>query len=165
MLHHFKLQLAHSAQQHVAAHLGLEDLDGTFFAQLGQALLQLFGTQRVLEHHGHEHFGREEGQAGVHQVDAAIGDGVAQLHAAMGGKAHDVTRVGFFHRLAALAHEGHHAGGAQLFAVRMTLSFMPGVYLPLAMRTKAMRSRWLASILACTLNTTPLNASSSGALP
>ena len=30
------------------------------------------------------------------------------------------------------------------------------------MRTKAMRSRWLASILACTLNTTPENALSSG---
>ena len=30
------------------------------------------------------------------------------------------------------------------------------------MRTKAMRSRWLASMLACTLNTTPQKASSSG---
>ena len=54
--------------------------------------------------------------------------------------------------------------GRSSLAVRMTLSFMPGVYLPEAMRTKAMRSRWLASILACTLNTTPLNAASSGCM-
>jgi len=48
VLHHFKLQLAHRAQQHVAAHLGLEHLDRTFFAQLGQALLQLLGAQAGL---------------------------------------------------------------------------------------------------------------------
>ena len=39
---------------------------------------------------------------------------------------------------------------------------MPGVYLPLATRTKAMRSRWLASMLACTLKTTPAKVLSSG---
>ena len=52
--------------------------------------------------------------------------------------------------------------GRSSFAVRMTLSFIPGVYFPEAIRTKAMRSRWLASILAWTLNTTPLKAWSSG---
>ena len=44
-----------------------------------------------------------------------FGDGVAQLHAAVGGKADDVARIGFLHGFAALAHEGDDAGGAQLF--------------------------------------------------
>ncbi|MNK26395.1 hypothetical protein D3C87_447290 [compost metagenome] len=52
--------------------------------------------------------------------------------------------------------------GRSSFAVRCTFSFMPGVYLPEAMRTKAMRSRWLASMLACTLKTTPAKSLSSG---
>ena len=57
------------------------------------------------------------------QVDAAVGNGVAQLHAAVGGKAHDVAGIGLFHRLAALAHKGHHAGGAQLFGGAHDLEF------------------------------------------
>jgi hypothetical protein len=57
--------------------------------------------------------GREEGQAGELQR-RAVGDGVAQLHAAVRGEADDVARVGLVHRFAALAHEGDHAGGAQL---------------------------------------------------
>ncbi|MNT45398.1 hypothetical protein D3C72_1819820 [compost metagenome] len=105
MLHHFKLQLAHRAQQHVAADIGPEDLDGTFFTQLHQALLQLFGTQWVLQHHGHEHFGCKERQARELQA-RAIGDGVAQLHAAMDGEADDVASVGLINRFAALGHEG-----------------------------------------------------------
>ena len=68
VLHHFELQLADGAQQHRAADLGAEHLDRAFFAELGQALLQLLGAQRVLQHHGHEEFGREEGQAGELQV-------------------------------------------------------------------------------------------------
>src|SRR3990167_151997 len=112
VLHHLELQLSHGAQQHVAARVGLENLDRAFLAQLGQALLQLLGAQRVFQHHGHEHFGREEGQAGELQA-GAVGDGVAQLHAAVRGEADDVAGVGFFDGLAALAHEGDHAGGAQ----------------------------------------------------
>jgi hypothetical protein len=115
VLHHLELQLAHGAQQHVAAGVGLEDLDGAFLAQLHQALLQLLGAQRVLQHHGHEQLGREEGQAGELQA-GAVGDGVAQLHAAVDGEADDVAGVGLVHRFAALAHEGHHAGRAQLLA-------------------------------------------------
>ena len=52
--------------------------------------------------------------------------------------------------------------GRSSLPVRCTFIFMPGVYLPLATRTKAMRSRWLASMLACTLNTTPEKPLSSG---
>ena len=83
--------------------------------QLRQALLQLLGAQRVLQHHRHEQLGRKKRQSGELQVDRAIGDGVAQLHAAVGGEAHNVARIGFVDGLAALAHEGHHAGRAQLF--------------------------------------------------
>ena len=115
MLHHFKLQLPHCAQEHIAAHLGLENLDRTFFAQLRQALLQLLGTQRVFEYHGHKHLGRKKRQAGVLQVDRAIGNRVAQLHPAVGGKAHNVAGISLFHCFAALAHKSYHAGGAQLF--------------------------------------------------
>ena len=75
----------------------------------------MLGAQRVFEHHRHKHLGRKKRQAGVLQVDRAVGNRVAQLHAAVGGKADDVTGIGFFHRLAALAHKGDHAGGAQLF--------------------------------------------------
>ena len=112
VLHHFKLQLANGTQQHVATGLGAKDLDRAFFAQLGQALLQLLGAQRVFQHHRHEHLRRKEGQAGELQSHAAVGDGVAQLHAAVGGKADDVTGISLFHRLAPLAHEGDHAGWA-----------------------------------------------------
>ena len=52
--------------------------------------------------------------------------------------------------------------GRNSLPVRCTFIFMPGVYLPEATRTKAMRSRWLLSILACTLNTTPEKFLSSG---
>ena len=41
---------------------------------------------------------------------------------------------------------------------------MPGLYWPDATRTNAMRSRWFASILACTLNTTPEKPASSGCM-
>ena len=114
MLYHLKLQLPHRAEQHIAAQFWPEHLDGTFLAKLCQTLLQLFGAKRVLQHHRHEHFRCKKGQAGVEQVHRAVGDGVTQLHTAVGGKAHDVTRVGLFHGLAALAHEGHHRRGAQL---------------------------------------------------
>ncbi|MPM42898.1 hypothetical protein SDC9_89570 [bioreactor metagenome] len=115
VLHHFKLQLADGAQQHVAAGFGLEDLDGAFFAQLHQALLKLLGAQGVLQHHGHEEFRCEEGQAGELQV-RPVGDGVAQLNTAMDGEADDVACVGFFHGFPALAHEGDDRGGAQFLA-------------------------------------------------
>ena len=52
--------------------------------------------------------------------------------------------------------------GRNSLAVRCTRIFMPGVNLPEATRTKAMRSRWLLSMLACTLKTTPEKPSSSG---
>jgi hypothetical protein len=68
VLHHFELQLADRAQQHRPADLGAEHLDRAFLAELGQALLQLLGAQRVLQHHHHEQLGREEGQAGVLQA-------------------------------------------------------------------------------------------------
>ena len=45
----------------------------------------------------------------------SVGDGVAKLHAAVGGKADDVARVGFIHSFAPLAQEGDYAGGAQFF--------------------------------------------------
>ena len=80
VLHHFKLQLAYSAQEHGAAGVGFEDLDGAFFAQLGQALLQLLGAQGVLEDHGHEQFRREEGQARELQI-GDIGSGAPELRA------------------------------------------------------------------------------------
>jgi hypothetical protein len=79
VLHHLKLQLPHRTEQHVAAHFRAEHLDRAFFPQLRQALLQLFGAQGVAQHDGHEQFRRKKRQAGELQVDAAVGDGVAQL--------------------------------------------------------------------------------------
>jgi hypothetical protein len=106
--------------------------------------------------------GAKKGRPVNCSANAAVGDGVAQLHPAVGGETHDVAGIGLVHRLAPLAHEGDHAGGRSSLPVRCTLSFMPGVYLPEHMRTKAMRSRCDGSMLACTLNTTPAKALSSG---
>ena len=127
VLHHLKLQLANGAQQHVAAHFGLEHLNGTFFSQLGQALLELFGAQRVFKHHGHKQLWRKKGQTGELQAHTAVGDGVAQLNAAVGGKAHNVSGIGLVHRLAPLAHKGHHRGGAQFFSGALHFELHAGV--------------------------------------
>ncbi len=45
-----------------------------------------------------------------------------------------------------------------------TFSFIPRVNRPEASLTKAMRSRWLGSMLACTLNTKPVTSGSPGAI-
>ena len=101
VLHHLKLQLTHGAQQHGAAGFGLEHLNGTFLAQLVQALLQLLGAQWVFQNHRHEHLGCKKGQAGKLQR-RSVGDGVTQLHAAMCCESDDVTSIGFVHRFAPL---------------------------------------------------------------
>ena len=44
-----------------------------------------------------------------------------------------------------------------------TFSFMPRVNLPEQRETKAMRSRWFGSMLACTLKTKPETSGSPGA--
>ena len=128
VLHHFKLQLTNSAQQHGATHFGFEHLNRAFFAQLLEAGLQLLGAQWVLQNHGHEQLGCEKRQAGELQ-GCAIGDGVAQLHAAMRGEADDVAGKRFVHRFAALAQEGDHRGGAQLFGAALHLEFHAGFVL------------------------------------
>ena len=115
MLHHFELQLADSAEQHIAADFGPEHLDRAFFAKLRQALLQLLGAQWIFQHHGGEQFWRKEGQASELKIDRAIGDGVAELHAAVRRKANDVAGIGLVHRLPSLAHEGDNAGWPQFF--------------------------------------------------
>ena len=122
MLHHFKLQLTNRAQEHRPAHLGFEHLDGTFFTQLLQAGLQLFGAQRVFQDHGHEHLGGEKRQTGELQ-GRTVGDGVTELHATVGGEANDVTRIGLVHRFASLAQKCHHRGGAQFFAAALYFQF------------------------------------------
>ena len=84
--------------------------------------MQLFGSERVFQDHGHEQLGRKEGQTRKQQV-STISNGVAQLHAAVSGKADDVARISFIHRFAALAQEGDHAGGAKLFTRTLHFEF------------------------------------------
>ena len=129
MLHHFKLQLPHGTQQHRTTCFRFEHLNRTFFTQLVQTLLQLFGAQWVFQNHRHEHFGCKKRQTSELQR-RSIGDGVAQLHTTVGGETNDVARIRFVHRFAPLRQEGHHRGGAQLFGGALHFELHAGFVLP-----------------------------------
>ena len=57
---------------------------------------------------------------------AAVGDGVAQLHAAVRGESNDVPGISFFNSFAPLAEKRHHRGGPQFFGAALYLEFHAG---------------------------------------
>jgi hypothetical protein len=61
--HHFKLKLAHGAEQKHGAGHRAEDLDGAFFTQLRQARLELLAAQRVGHFNAAKHLRHDEEQA------------------------------------------------------------------------------------------------------
>ena len=87
--------------------------------------MQLFGSQRVFQQHRHEQLWRKKRQASELQV-AAIGDGVAQLHATVGGETNDVACKRFFNRFAPLAEKRHHRRRAQFLGAALHFEFHAG---------------------------------------
>jgi hypothetical protein len=70
--------------------------------------------------------GAKKGRPGVLQVQRAVGDGVAQLHAAVGREADDVARVGLVDRLAPLREEGDHRRRPQFLGGALHLQLHAG---------------------------------------
>src|SRR5690606_7596023 len=92
-----------------------EYLNGSFFAQLGQAGAKLLGTQRVLDFYRLEQFGSKERQSGELKI-FALGKDIAQMQQAVVGDADDVAGVGLFDQLTSLGEKRHHVIGANLLA-------------------------------------------------
>ena len=118
VLEHVELQRAHHADHHVLkAGVGdLEDLDRALLGNLLDALDELLALHRVLGRDGHKMLRLEGGYAGIAELFARHGDGVADREQARIKHADDVAGVGLVDDLALRRHHGLRLGKAHLLA-------------------------------------------------
>ena len=158
---HVELQRTDDADDGRRAVIRQEQLDDALLGHLRQRFAQLLGLHGVLEPDAAQDFRGEARHAAEHDV-LALGQRIADPQRAVIGDADHVAGKRLLGQCAVLGEEELRRRQRSCgLPVRTSFTFMPRCSLPEQTRTKAMRSRWLGSMLAWILNTKPVIAGSS----
>ena len=155
-MQHFELQLADDADDLVGADHAAEHLRHALLGEVGERLAELLGLDRIGQADATDDFGREVRDARDLQRTGALGQRVADAAACRDWGCRRCRRPRPRRPVSRLwPKKNIGLATVSSLPVRMFRSFMPRLKVPEASRRNATRSRWLASMFACTLKTKP----------